>query len=543
MAGLATSLGAGAATNSLAQMPDIDTLFLFGSNPTEAHPIVSIYLKKALRNGAKLVVGDPRETWMAKRSDVWLNLRPGTNIALLNGLVHIILKNGWENEKFIAERTESFDELKKHVKKYDPKTVEKLTGVAKDRLVEAARLYSHADKAMIVYGLGVTEHRTGTENAMAIANLALVCGHIGRPSTGIMALRGQNNVQGASDLGPAPNILPGYQPVVSLEVREKFEKAWGVPISPKIGLKSVEMLDHACERTFKGLFILGEDPAQTDPNSNEVRRALKSLDFLVVQDIFHTETTKHAHVILPGASFAEKDGTFTNGERRVQRIREAIRPLAGLADWQVICKIATLMGYPMKYNHPSEIMDEIASLTPQYGGISYERLEKESLQWPCPTKDHPGTKTLYTDLFSRPGGLAKFMTLDHKDSGEMPDKEYPFTLITGRIRQHYNNGSMSRRVPGIMELVPEEHIEVSPEDAKGLSVKDNDWVTVSSRRGTIKVKVRVTKRSQKGNVFMTFHFPDALSNFLTSEHRDPIAGTPEYKSCAVKIESEYKVKP
>ncbi|UCH81317.1 MAG: molybdopterin-dependent oxidoreductase [Nitrospiraceae bacterium] len=536
MAGLATSLGAGAATNSLAQMPEIDTLFLFGSNPTEAHPIVSIYLKRALRNGAKLIVGDPRETWMAKRSDVWLNLRPGTNIAIMNGLIHVILKNGWENNEFIKNRTEDFEVLREKVREYDVKTVEKITGVPKQKIIDAARLYSHADKAMIVYGLGVTEHRTGTENAMAIANLALVCGHIGRPSTGIMALRGQNNVQGASDLGPAPNILPGYQPVASADVRAKFEKAWDVPISPVSGLKSVEMLDRACQGKFRGLYIMGEDPAQTDPNSHEVRRALKSLKFLVVQDIFHTETTQYADVILPGSSFAEKDGTFTNGERRIQRVRKAIEPVAGLADWQIICKIANRMGYPMTYNHPSEIMDEIARLTPIYGGISYDRLEKESLQWPCPTRDHPGTKTMYTDLFARPGGKAKFVALDHKDSGEMPDKEYPFSLITGRIREHYNNGSMSRRVPGIMELVPQELIELNPSDAKKLMVTDNDWVAVSSRRGKIRVKVHVTTRSQKGNVFLTFHFPEALSNFLTSEHRDPIAGTPEYKSCAVRIE-------
>jgi formate dehydrogenase major subunit/formate dehydrogenase alpha subunit len=351
-----------------------------------------------------------------------------------------------------------------------------------------------------------------------------------------MALRGQNNVQGASDLGPLPATFPGYQSITNPEVREKFEKAWGVAMSPEIGLKSVEMLDKACEGKFKGIFILGEDPAQTGPNVHEVRRALSSLEFLVVQDIFHTETTKHAHVILPGASFAEKDGTFTNGERRVQRIRKAIEPMAGKAEWQVICEIAAKMGYPMSYNHPSEIMDEIAGLTPIYGGISYERLERESLQWPCPTKDHPGTTTLYTDLFSRPGGLAKFMALDHKGSGEVPDKKFPYVLITGRIREHYNNGSMTRRVKGIMELVPEELLEISHADAKKLRIKDGDMVKVSSRRGEIKVKVKVTDRSQPGNVFMTFHFPEALSNFLTSEHRDPIAGTPEYKSCAVRIE-------
>jgi formate dehydrogenase major subunit/formate dehydrogenase alpha subunit len=517
-------------------MPDIDTLFLFGSNPTEAHPIVSIYLKKALRNGAKLIVGDPRKTWMAKRSDVWLNLKPGSNIALLNGLVNVILQNGWENKEFIAKRTESFDELKAKVREYDLDRVEKLTGVAKEKIIEAARLYSHAGKAMIVYGLGVTEHQTGTENAMAIANLSLVCGHIGRPSTGIMALRGQNNVQGASDLGPLPATLPGYQSVTNPELRGKFEKVWNVKISPKPGLKSVEMLDECKKGNFKGLFILGEDPAQTDPDLNHVCSALESVEFLVVQDIFHTETTRFAHVILPGASFAEKDGTFTNGERRVQRVRKAIEPIAGMAEWQVISKLSTLMGYPMNYNHPSEIMDEIASLVPIYGGISYDRLDNGGIQWPCPTKDHPGTTTLYTDLFSRPGGLAKFMALDHKGSGEVPDKKYPFVLITGRIREHYNNGSMTTRVAGIMELVPEELLEINKKDAAKLNIKTGDFVKVSSRRGEIKVKARITERSQAGNVFLTFHFKDALTNILTSEHRDPITGTPEYKSCAVKIE-------
>ncbi len=536
MAGLATSLGAGAATNSLSQMPDMDTLFLFGSNPTEAHPIVSIWLKKALRKGAKLVVGDPRRTWMAKRADVWLNLKPGSNIAMLNGLVNVILENGWENRDFIAKRTEGFDELKAKVKEYDLDRVEKLTGVSRERIIEAARFYSHAGKAMIVYGLGVVEHRTGTENAMAVANLALVCGQIGRPSTGIMALRGQNNVQGASDLGPLPATFPGYQPVADDRVRDKFEKAWNVRISTKPGLKSVEMLDECRRGNFKGLFILGEDPAQTDPDLNHVRAALEKVDFLVVQDIFHTETTRFADVILPGASFAEKDGTFTNGERRVQRVRKAIEPLAGMAEWEVISKLSALMGYPMHYNHPSEIMDEIAGLVPIYGGISYDRIEKEGIQWPCPTKDHPGTKTLYTDLFSRPGGLARFVPLDHKGSGEVPDEQYPLVLITGRIREHYNNGSMTRRSPGIAEIVPEELVEISPEDAAALKVSGGDRVKVSSRRGEASVRAKVTRRSQPGNVFMTFHHRNALTNILTSEHRDPIAGTPEYKACAVRIE-------
>ena len=511
-------------------------LFLFGSNPTEAHPIVSLYLKEAMSKGAKLIVTDPRKTWMAERADVWMNLKPGSNIALLNGLINVILENGWENKEFIATRTENIDELKAKVAEYDLDRVEHLTGVAREKIIEAARTYSHAGKAMIVYGLGVTEHRTGTENAMAIANLALVCGQIGRPATGIMALRGQNNVQGASDLGPLPATLPGYQSVADEKVRDKFEKAWGRKIKKEPGLKSVEMLDECVRGKFKGIFILGEDPAQTDPDLTHVRKALEAVDFLVVQDIFHTETTRYADVILPGASFAEKDGTFTNGERRIQRVRKAVPPAAGLAEWEVICKLSTLMGYPMSYANPAAIMDEIASLVPIYGGISYDRLEERGIQWPCPTKEHPGTTTLYTDLFARAGGLATFIALDHQGSGEVADEQFPLVLITGRIREHYNNGSMTRRSLGIAQVVPAERVEISIEDAEALGIKDRNWVKVSSRRGEVKVRAKVTNRSQRGSVFMTFHHEDALTNVLTSGHRDPISGTPEYKACAVRID-------
>ena len=536
MAGLATSLGAGAATNSLEQIPDVNTIFLFGSNPTEAHPIVSIYIKKALANGATLLFGDPRKTWMAQRANIWLDLMPGSNIAMLNGMANVILQNGWENKEFIAKRTESIDEFRKKVAEYDLERVAKITGVAGEKIVEASRLYAQAKNAMIIYGLGVTEHQTGTENAMAIANLALLCGHIGRPATGIMALRGQNNVQGASDLGPLPATLPGYQSIADPKVREKFGKMWGVTISDKPGLKSVEMLDRCKEGKFKGIYILGEDPAQTDADTCHVRAALEGAEFLVVQDMFHTETTKFADVVLPGASYAEKDGTFTCGERRVQRVRKAIEPLAGMAEWQVLGEVAARMGYKgMLYNHPSEIMDEIASLTPIYGGISYERIEEKGIQWPCPTKDHPGTTTLYTDLFSRAGGKAQFLPLEHQGSGEKPDAEYPLVLITGRVREHYNNGSMTRRCLGIAEIVPEELAEINPEDARDLGIAGGDWITVSSRRADVKVRAKVTERSHKGTVFMTFHHQTALTNDLTSGFRDPITGTPEYKSCAVKV--------
>ena len=537
MAGLATSLGAGAASNSFDQIEDADVLFIFGSNTSEGHPIISLLVNKAIGWGARIIVADPRRIELAKYADPWLNLKPGTNIALLNGLIHVILEEGLHNRGFIEKRTEGFGELKEVVKGYTPERVEAITGVSREKLARAARAYAAAKNAMILYGLGVVEHSTGTENAMAIANLALVCGHIGRPSTGIMALRGQNNVQGASDMGPAPNIFTGYQPVTDPAVRAKFEKAWGVQNLPsKPGLKSVEMLDEAAKGTFKGLFILAEDPAQTDPDLTHVRKALSSLEFLVVQDIFPTETTKLAHVILPGASFAEKDGTFTNGERRIQRVRKAIEPLAGMAEWQVVCEISSRMGYPMNYNDPAEVMKEIASVAPIFGGISYSRLEEGGIQWPCPTRDHPGTATLYQETFARPGGLARFVALEHKGPAEGADDEYPFVLITGRRREHYNNGSMTRRVRGIAELYPEELLEISPADAKRLGIKDGQMVKVASRRGEIKVRAKVLNRSQDGNVFLSFHYQDTLTNILTSPHRDPIAGTPEYKACAVKIE-------
>ncbi|MDR3089775.1 MAG: formate dehydrogenase subunit alpha [Desulfobulbaceae bacterium] len=535
VAGLAVSLGAGAATNSLAQMADVDTIFLIGSNPTEAHPIVSLHLKKALAKGAKLIVVDPRKTWMAERADIWLGIKPGSNIALMNGIVRAILDNGWENKEFIAARTENFADMKKKIDEYDLDRVENLTGVAKEKIVEAARFYALAEKSMIVYGLGVTEHRSGAETAMSTANLALLCGQIGRPATGIMALRGQNNVQGASDLGPLPGTFPGYQPVNDEQCRKKFEAAWGVPLSGQPGLKSVEMIDHCADGKIRGLYILGEDPAHTDPDLNHVRKCLEKIEFLVVQDMFPTETTKYAHVVLPGASFAEKDGTFTNGERRVQRIRKAVEPVAGLAEWESLCRLSTLIGYEMNYRHPSEIMDEIAKLVPAYGGIRYERIEQQGIQWPCPDDNHPGTTTLHSASFARPGGKAQFIALEHIGSGETPDDEYPLILITGRVREHYNNGSMTRRCAGLSEVVPEERAEISPADAARLGIADGGWMNIASRRGALRVKAKVTERTQPGMVFMTFHHQTTLTNFLTSEHRDPITGTPEYKSCAVKI--------
>jgi predicted molibdopterin-dependent oxidoreductase YjgC len=489
---------------------------------------------KAAHKGAKLIVADPRRIELTDLASVWLKLRPGTNIALLNGMMHVILREGLEDRDFIAERTEGFEELRKVVEKYPPKRVSEITGVPEKDIVEAALLYGKSEKAMILYSLGITEHTTGTANVMSLGNLAMLTGNVGRRSTGIMPLRGQNNVQGACDMGALPNVYVGYQPVGDPEIRSKFEGAWKVKLPPTPGLTTTLMLESMRKGGIRGLYILGEDPAQTDPDTNRVRASLQSLDFLVVQELFLTETTNYAHVVLPGASFAECDGTFTNGERRIQRVRQAIPALCGQEDWQTICLIAQKMGYPMNYNRPSEIMDEVASLAPMFAGVSFKRLGTGGLQWPCPSKDHPGTETLHTESFSR--GLGKFNAVEHKFPAEQPDSAYPLLLTTGRRLEHYNCGSMTRRSRGIMEVWPEERIEISPMDAEELKIADGEEVLVRSRRGELKVKVRVTDKSVRGVAFMSFHYQDVLTNLLTNAALDPQAKTPEYKACAIRIE-------
>jgi formate dehydrogenase alpha subunit len=532
--GLAACFGSGAATNSFDQIEGADVLFVIGSNTTEAHPVVGLKVIKAARQGTKLIVADPRRIELTDLSSLWLNLRPGTNIALLNGMMHVILQEGLEDKDFIAARTEGFEEFRKVAEKYPPKLVSEITGVPEKDIIEAALLYGKAEKAMIIYSLGMTEHTTGTANVMSLGNLAMLTGNVGRRSTGIMPLRGQNNVQGACDMGALPNVYVGYQSVADPDIRAKFEKAWKVKLPPTPGLASTLMLESMRERGIRGLYILAEDPAQTDADTNQVRASLQSLDFLVVQELFLTETTNYAHVVLPGASFAECDGTFTNGERRIQRVAKAIAPLCGREDWQTICLIAQRMGYPMSYNHPSEIMDEIASLAPMFAGVGFERLGTGGLQWPCPSKDHPGTETMHVDKFSR--GLGKFNVVEHKFPAEQSDSDYPLVLTTGRRLEHYNCGSMTRRSKGIMEVWPEERIEISPMDAEELGVTDGEEVLVRSRRGELKAKVRVTDKSVRGVAFMSFHYQDTLTNLLTNAALDPQAKTPEFKACAIRIE-------
>lgn len=397
-------------------------------------------------------------------------------------------------------------------------------------------MYAKAKSPMIFYGLGVTEHVSGTKNVQSLSNLVLLCGHVGRPSSGLNALRGQNNVQGAGDMGAAPDTYPGAQKVSNEAVRKKFEKGWGVPLPAESGLKSMEMIDEMVEGKFKALYILGEDPAHTDPNVYHVREGLKKLDLLVVQELFHTETTKFAHVVLPAASFAECDGTFTNGERRVQLVRKAIEPIGGKANWQTICEIATRMGYPMSYGHASEIWDEMASLSPIFAGMNYERLDASGLQWPCPSLDHPGTPVMHIGRFNTENGLGKFVPLEHVPSNELVSEEFPLILTTVRQRQHYNNGSMTRRSKPIQTRWPEELVWISPMDAEALGIKNFDPIKITSRRGSVTAKAKVTDGCQRGIVSMTFHFAEANGNVLTNNAGDPITKTPEYKSCAVRID-------
>ncbi|MCK9565144.1 MAG: formate dehydrogenase subunit alpha [Methanothrix sp.] len=532
--GLAACFGSGAATNSFDQIEDANVLFVIGSNTTEAHPIVSLKMIKAASKGAKIIVADPRKIELVDLATVWLNLRPGTNIALLNGMMNVILSDGLEDMDFISSRTEGFEEFRKVVMEYPPERAAKITGVPEEKIIEAARLYAKAQKAMIIYSLGITEHITGTANVMSLGNLAMLTGNVGRQSTGVMPLRGQNNVQGACDMGALPNAYVGYQPVTDPNMQSKFEGAWNVKLPATLGQTSTQMIDGVIEGGIKGLFILGEDPAQTDPDTNRVKASLKALDFLVVQEIFPTETTNFADVILPAASFAECDGTFTNGERRIQRVRKAIPAICGQENWQTICRIAQKMGYPMNYSHPSEIMDEIAALAPMFAGISFARLGTGGLQWPCPSIGHPGTETMHVGRFSR--GLGKFNAVEHKSPTEQTDLDYPLILTTGRRREHYNCGSMTRRSSEIMYVWPEEAIEISPADAKELGVEDGETVLVSSRRGVVRTKARVTDKSLRGVAFMSFHYPEVLTNLLTNAALDPQAKTPEYKACAIRIE-------
>ena len=536
VAGLGRAFGSGAMTNSIKEWERSDVVLVTGSNTTEAHPVIGYYLKYLTTyQGLKLIVIDPRAIELTKYATIWLRQKNGTDVAWINGLMNIIIQEGLYDEGFVENRSENFAQFKKIVSGYTPRKVEEITGVPEKELIAAARMYASGKRSSIVFSMGITQHTTGTDNVLSLANLAMLCGNVGREGTGVNPLRGQNNVQGACDLGALPNVYPGYQKVTDEQIRQKFEKAWDARLSSKEGLTAVEMIEAAKDGVIKGLYIMGENPMLSDPNLNNVRKGLESLDFLVVQDIFLTETARMADVVLPGVSFAEKDGTFTNTERRVQRVHKAIPEVgASRQDWQIILELSKRMGYSMSYDSPAEIMEEIASLTPIYGGICFARLSREALQWPCPGPDHPGTPYLHKDKFTRGKGL--FTSIDYIPPAELPDEEYPFLLSTGRILYHFHTGSLSRRSKPLDSIVPEGLLEMNPVDAESLRIKDGDWVNVSSRRGKVKTKVKVTERVDERAVFMSFHFAESAANFLTNDALDPVAKIPEYKVSAVKIE-------
>jgi len=529
------AFGSGAMTNPIGEIRNADCIFVIGSNTSENHPVIALQVKAAVRQKkARLIVADPRRIDLVDYADLWLQQKPGTDVALINGMLNVILSQGWFNKAFVDDRTEGFEALADSVKDYTPEAVEKITGVPSGDLVEAARLYAQSPNSSILYAMGITQHTTGTNNVLALANLAMATGQVGKPSSGVNPLRGQSNVQGACDMGGLPNFYTGYQRVDDPAVQQKFEKAWGVSLPPRPGLTLMEMMKGVAEGKVKALFILGENPFLSDPNMNQVKEELKHLDLLVVQDIFLTETAELAHVVLPGVTFAEKDGTFTNTERRVQRVRKAIDPIGkSRPDWQILCDLSSRLGYPLEYSSPKEIMDEIASVTPSYGGMQYARLEGVGLQWPCPTQDHPGTLLLHKDKFSR--GKGKFHITPYAPAPELPDEKYPFLLTTGRVLYHYHT-VISRKSKGLSEIYPEGVIEINPEDAQRLGIKpDNGLVEVSSRRGKVQVKSKVSDNLPRGVVFMTFHFKEAAANLLTIDALDPVAKIPEFKVCAVQI--------
>ncbi len=529
--------GAGAMTNSIPEIRDADVLFVIGSNTTEAHPIIAMEMKRAVRRGAKLIVGDPRAIWLADIAELHLQLHPGTDVWLLNAMAHVIIAEGLVDEGFIREHTAGFASVKAAVADYTPEAAEEVTSVPADDIRKAARLYATTRKAGIYYTLGITEHTHGTDNVYALANLVLMTGHLGVRSAGMNPLRGQNNVQGANDAGASPVFYPGYQRVHDEDARLKFEEAWGVPLSPDDGINLNQMMGALATGDLKGLYVMGEDIVLSEPNATKVEKGLNACEFLVVQDIFMNETCRYADVVLPAACFAEKDGVFTNSDRRVQRVRKAVEPPGeARADWEIICDLARACGYPMPhYANTGEIYAELASLSPKFAGINYERLDTEGgLQWPCPDTTHPGTPTLHGD--GPLNGTAQFQAVSYRPSDELADVEYPLVLSTGRTLYHYNAGTQTRRDPGPAALQPSLFIQVHRRDARGLGVYDGDRVNVVSRRGEVEAVVKVTKAVRPGCVWMPFHFAESPTNRLTNDAGDSVTGTGEYKVCAVRIE-------
>ncbi|OEU69598.1 MAG: formate dehydrogenase subunit alpha, partial [Desulfovibrio sp. S3730MH75] len=492
-----------------------NAIFTIGSNTTECHPIIGMRMMEAARRGTKLIVADPRAITLTQHADVWLQLKPGTDVALLNSIANVLISEGLTDENFIATRTEGYETVRNLVTRYTPEFAETITTIPAQKIYEAARIIGSSKTTATYYTMGITQHTSGVDNVRSVANIAMLTGNMGKPLTGVNPLRGQNNVQGSCDMGALPNVLTGYQQVSSPEVREKFSKAWGVDISATEGLRLPDVFEGIENDTIKGLFVFGENPMRSDPDITHVKHCLDAVDFLVVQDIFMTETAELADVVLPGASFAEKDGTFASTERRVQLIRKAVDPIGNSkADRQILAELLSRMGISEEYASPEDIFEEIRSLTPSYSGISYSRLETEHLQWPCPSEDHQGTPILHVDKFAC--GKGAFLAAEYRDPAEVTDEDYPLILTTGRITTHYHTGTMSRRCWGLNGARTEEMVEVNPADADSYNIEDGDYIVVTSRRGALRARAQVTDRVPEGVIFTTFHFSESPGNILTN---------------------------
>ena len=534
VAGLGEALGSGAMTNAINEIEDVQTLFLIGANPTEAHPIVGLAMKKALRKGAKLVVCDPRETWMAKRADIHIKHKPGTDNMLINALMTHIIEKNLLDPKFVEERCENYPAFLENLKPYTVEKAAEECGVPAHLIREAAEMYAKGSPSSIFYTLGITEHTCGTNNVKNLANLAMLTGQIGKRSSGINPLRGQNNVQGACDMGAIHMVMPGYQKIAEPAVRTKFETAWGVTLPTNKGGRCTDFFEQAGEGKLKAFYCFGEDPIRSEPNAAKLIEDIGKIEFIVCQEIFMTEVAKLAHVVLPATSFAEKDGTFANTERRIQRVRKAVdAPGQARPDWKIISDVATAMGYPMSYSGPSEIYDEMAALSPSFAGINYERIDKVGIQWPCPTKDHPGTPFLHQGRFTR--GLGLFHAIPHTPPAEVPDAEYPMILSTGRVLYNYNIANMTRKTEAIEAKNPENFVEVHRDDALALGIKNGDMVKVETRRGSLVVKAHVARKVRPGMIWMAFHHEESSTNFLTNDAFDTTTRTGEYKACSARI--------
>lgn len=535
MASLATAFGSGAMTNAIEELAGSDVIFVIGSNTTEQHPLVAMKIIEAVQNGAKLIVADPRRIPLTYYAQLYAPLAPGSNLAFINGLLHVIVNEGRVNQAFIDERTEGYEAFAASLSGYSPEAVEKIAGVSADLIREIARAYAGAKNASIVYAMGITQHISGTKNVGALANLALVTGQVGRPSTGVNPLRGQGNVQGSCDMGALPDTFPGYQKLNNPGVLDKFKRFWGEDFAQGNGLMVGQMISAAQEGRLKALYVVGENPMMTDADLDHVREGLSSLELLVVQDIFMTETAELAHVILPAASFIEKDGTFTNTERRVQRVRKALEPVGNsLADWEIISRLMKTFDDSVHYDSPGQIMEEIRGLVPSYGGMSYERLEDGGLQWPCPTLEHPGTPYLHKDQFTR--GLGQFTVNHYEPSSQVVSEAYPFILTTGRLGHHYHSGTMTRRAWALDREYPKGFVEIHPKDAQRLGLKAKGRVRVTSEHGSVTCEAYITENISEGVVFIPFHFSEVPVNQLIGEHLDPVVQIPEFKVCAVKVE-------